>query len=110
ELHINKYNLLTNEYLVVYDDLVNDDLKILDIFKWNGEMLEQLPSKKGKINLNFKSNQFGDFVPRDAYQMMAVDSVFNNQITQIRGRAGSGKSMIALESSWHLIEREGKSN
>src|SRR5690606_9405306 len=36
---------------------------------------------------------------------IAVDSILNNQLTQIRGRAGSGKSKIALETSWHLIQR-----
>lgn len=110
ELHINKYNMLVNEYLVIYNDANTKELEILDIFKWNGQYMEQLPNRKGKVNLNFKSNQFGAFVPRDAQQIMAVDSIFNNQITQIRGRAGSGKSMIALEASWHLIEREGKAN
>jgi PhoH-like ATPase len=103
----NTYNLLVNEYLVIYDDAVTDNLEILDIFKWNGKYMETLKRNKrsGKIDLSFKTSQFDKFVPKDAYQMMAVDSILNNQLTQIRGRAGSGKSKIALETSWHLIER-----
>lgn len=38
---------------------------------------------------------------------MAVDSILNNQLTSIRGRAGSGKSIIALNTAWNLVEKEG---
>ena len=109
KLHENTYDLLVNEYLVVYDDGNTKDLSVLEIFKWNGASLISLPkNKKGQIDLSFKSYQFGSFTPRDAQQMMAVDSILSNQITQIRGKAGSGKSKITLETAWHLIEREGK--
>jgi predicted ribonuclease YlaK len=37
---------------------------------------------------------------------MAVDSIFNNQITSLRGRAGSGKSLIALNTAWYLVEKK----
>lgn len=108
-LGINTYDLLVNEYLVIYDELIEHELRVLDIFKWSGQELISLPkNKRGQIDLSFKSFQFGSFSPRDAQQMIAVDSIFSNQITQIRGRAGSGKSKIALESAWHLIEREGR--
>src|SRR5690606_29662437 len=102
----NTYNLLVNEYLIIYDDTVQEDLKVLDIFKWNGKYMETLKrNKSGKIDLSFRTSQFGKFIPKDAYQTIAVDSILNNQLTQIRGRAGSGKSKIALETAWHLIER-----
>jgi PhoH-like ATPase len=105
----NTYELLTNEYLVVYDDAVTDELVPLEIMKWNGTSMEALKrNKKGELHMSFTSKQFGDFEPKDAQQMMAVDSILNNQITQLRGRAGSGKSKIALETAWHLVEREGK--
>ena len=109
DLTANTYELLTNEYLIVFNDAVTNDLEVLEIFFWNGHSLESLPkNKKGQVNMSFESDQFDRFTPKDAYQMIAVHSIFNNQITQIRGRAGSGKSKIALEASWHLIEREGK--
>jgi predicted ribonuclease YlaK len=37
---------------------------------------------------------------------MAVDSIFSNQLTSIRGRAGSGKSLLTLSTAWYLVERE----
>ena len=102
----NTYELLVNEYLIVYDDAIEEELVILEIYRWNGESLISLPkNKNGKTDLSFKSGQFDKFTPKDAHQMIAIDSIFNNQITQLRGRAGTGKSKIALESAWHLVER-----
>ena len=102
----NRFDLMVNEYLVVYD--ANDKEKVLDLMKWNGKYVVGLKrNKKGELDLGFKTKQFGDFKPKDVYQMMAIDSILNNQLTSIRGRAGSGKSKIALETAWHLIERGG---
>jgi predicted ribonuclease YlaK len=75
--------------------------------KWNGKHLISLKDKKGRLGKGFKTFQFGDFVPRDEQQIMAVDSILNNQLTSIRGRAGSGKSLIALNTAWYLVEKEG---
>lgn len=109
-LNENTYDLLTNEYIVLYNDENTEELEILDILFWNGQAMEALPrTKKGKLDMGFKSERFGDFVPRDAQQIMAVHSILNNQLTVIRGRAGSGKSKIALETAWNLIEKGEKS-
>jgi predicted ribonuclease YlaK len=103
-LGINQFDLLTNEYIVINDDI---DGELLDILKWNGECLISLRDKKGKLGKGFKTFQFDEFVPRDEHQIMAVDSILNNQLTSIRGRAGSGKSLIALNTAWYLVEKEG---
>ncbi|MED3562267.1 PhoH family protein [Bacillus xiapuensis] len=103
-LGINQFDLMTNEYIIIYDDL---DGELLEIMKWNGEYLVSLRDKKGKLGKGFKTFQFNDFVPRDEQQIMAVDSILNNQLTSIRGRAGSGKSLIALNTAWYLVEKEG---
>lgn len=100
----NDFDLLTNEYLVINDDL---DGELLDIMKWNGEMLQSLQDKKGRLGNGLKTFQFGSFKPRDEQQIMAIDSILNNQLTSVRGRAGSGKSLIALNTAWHLVEKEG---
>ncbi|UNY48855.1 phosphate starvation-inducible protein [Bacillus phage FADO] len=100
----NDFDLLTNEYLVINDDL---DGELLDIMKWNGEMLQSLQDKKGRLGNGLKTLQFGNFKPRDEQQIMAIDSILNNQLTSVRGRAGSGKSLIALNTAWHLVEKEG---
>lgn len=108
-LDVNSYNLIVNEYLIIYDDLNIDELSVLDIFKWNGEsLISIIKNNRSKIDMRFQTSQFGKFKPKDAYQNIAVDSIFSNSITQLRGKAGSGKSKIALETAWHLIERDGK--
>lgn len=106
KLDENVFELMLNEYVVVWDDL-GEDNELLDILKWNGEMLQSLQNAKGRISNGFRTLQFGEFSPRDAQQIMAVDSIFNNQLTSLRGRAGSGKSLIALNTAWHLVEKKG---
>lgn len=103
-LGINQFDLMTNEYIIINDD-INGEL--LDIMKWNGEHLVSLRDKKGKLGKGFKTFQFQDFTPRDEQQIMALDSIFSNQLTSLRGRAGSGKSLIALNTAWYLVEKEG---
>lgn len=100
----NLFDLTQNEYVIVYDDLSED---ILDILKWNGEMLQSLRDRKGRFGSSIKTIQFGEFKPKDVYQIIAVDSILSNQLTSIRGRAGSGKSLIALNTAWNLVEKEG---
>lgn len=110
DLGNNKFELLTNEYLVIYDaDKIDDNdpdnednLEVIDILKWNGESLQTLGENK-----KLRSNQFGEFEPRDEFQIMAVDSILSNDITSLRGKAGSGKSLITLSILWRLVEEEG---
>ena len=100
----NVFELITNEYVIVNDDITGE---LLDIMKWNGSSLQSLQDAKGRLGNGFKTLQFGAFKPRDEQQIMAVDSIFNNQITSLRGKAGSGKSLIALNTAWHLVEKHG---
>lgn len=93
---LNQWDLLENEYLIVTDEVTSEDI---DAFRWNGEYLSKIHSK------GFRVHAFGRFKPRDFYQKAAVDSIMNNDITMITGKAGSGKSLIALNAAWHLIER-----
>ena len=80
--------IYTNTYLI----LRFEDGKIVDKLKWDGEKYVPLKYK------TFSSTWFGDVKPMrdDAYQACAADSLANNQITLLRGRAGSGKSYLAL--------------
>lgn len=75
-----------NEYLVVKDE----NEKIVDLRKWDGEEYAYLPDRE------IKSDWFGVLKPRDVYQKMAIDSLYSNQLTLLRGPAGSGKSQIAM--------------
>ena len=102
--YVNVFDLLTNEYIIV-NNVVDGEL--LDILKWTGEELVTLRDEKGKLGTGLKTGQFGWFTPIDEQQIMAVDSILSNQLTSIRGRAGSGKSLIALSTAWHLVESQG---
>jgi PhoH-like ATPase len=100
----NIFELLVNEYVIINDDI---DGELLDIMKWNGKMLQSLQDDKGKLGGGLRTLQFGELTPRDEQQIMAIDSILNNQLTSLRGRAGSGKSLITLYTAWHLVEKMG---
>ena len=92
----NKYQLLTNEYL-----LIESDNKIIDKYKWNGEVYEAIPFIK------FESETFGKIVPfkGDVFQQIAMDSLSHHQVTLLGGPAGSGKTFLALGYLFSLLER-----
>lgn len=93
----NIYGLLDNEYIVIRDQ----DKKIVDTLVWrNGEYQ----------NLKFptiKTEFFGSVKPLygDIYQQMALNSFSNNQITMIKGAAGTGKSYLAVGYMMWLLEK-----
>lgn len=83
----NKYNLLTNEYAIVH----NSDGEIVDKVCWTG--MEYRPIKFG----NFESKWFNvKPYKNDIEQALLFDSLMSNKITMVRGRAGSGKTLISL--------------
>lgn len=83
----NKHNLLTNEYAIIH----NSDGEIVDKVCWNG--IEYRPIKFSK----FESKWFNvKPYKNDIEQALLFDSLMNNKITMVRGRAGSGKSLISL--------------
>jgi len=94
----NPYNLLINEYL-----LIKDRNKIIDEYKWTESGYIKIPFTKAE------SKQFGKIVPLngDPYQKIALDSLASNQITMLRGSAGTGKSYLAFGYMFELLE-EGK--
>ncbi|UUV46951.1 ribonuclease [Bacillus phage vB_BanS-Thrax5] len=101
---INHFGLMVNEYVIINN---RKDGELLDIAKWTGSMTKSLRDSQGKLGAKFRTNQFGDFQPFDEQQIMAVDSIRNNQLTILRGRAGSGKSLITLNTAWRMVEEEG---
>lgn len=90
----NSFNLITNQYVNVMRDGES-----IEAFKWNGSGYSKVPN--GKI----KSMYFGDIKPKDIYQKMVIDSINNNTLTCISGKAGSGKSMLSLACAMELIEK-----
>src|SRR5690606_23530939 len=57
----NVFELITNEYVIVNDDITGE---LLDIMKWNGSSLQSLQDAKGRLGNGFKTLQFGAFKPR----------------------------------------------
>lgn len=84
-----------NEYVLVK---LHDE--IVDKFCWTGEVLR--PVKFYTAD----SAAFGRIKPynNDPYQALAFDSFYNNQVTMICGKAGSGKTYLALGYLFSLLE------
>ena len=95
-LNENLYHNLINEYLIVNDENNEPAYK----FKWDG-------SEYKKIWYNqIKSNRLGILKPKDVYQECAFDSINNNDITVLTGRAGAGKTTIPLNYFAKCLETE----
>lgn len=96
-LHTNEniFNSLINEYLIIR----KSDAEIVDILCWTGNEYRKVCQK------TIKSQMFGDKIrPKDVYQACAIDSILNNTMTTLSGKAGSGKSLISLITMMSLIE------
>jgi len=88
--------LLPNEYLVIKDIDGNE----VDCAKWDGEQFVELRYK------DLSTMAIGTFAPKDFYQKAAIDSLMTNNITMLRGKAGSGKSLLAFTYGLHLLEKQ----
>lgn len=85
QIYSNQVNLLENQYCVL-----EQQGKYIDAYvKRNNECI-QIPFT------TCKSKMFGEVKPLDIFQRIALDSLKNNQITMLRGSAGTGKSYLAL--------------
>lgn len=93
----NLYGLLINEYLVIK----NDKNEVVDTLRWTGNEYQNIKFP------TIKSNYFGSIKPYngDIYQQMVLNSLCNNQITMIKGAAGTGKSYLALGYFMWLLEK-----
>lgn len=93
----NPFELKINEYLLIADS----NNKIVDKYKWVDNNYIKVPFYKAE------SHMFGKVAPKnqDVYQQIALDSLKNNQITMLRGPAGSGKSYLAFSHMFSLLER-----
>lgn len=90
----NKFKMLINEYLFIEDMEGN----IIDKYKWTEEGFKQV-----RFNA-FNSKMFGQIKPKDEYQMAAMDSLKSNQITMLRGSAGTGKSWLSFGYLFECLE------
>lgn len=95
--NINAYELKNNEYLLIKDANNN----IIDKYRWHNDKYSSVPYHRAE------SKMFGKVSPKDqdVYQLLALDSLYNNQITMLRGPAGSGKSYLAFGHMFDLLEK-----
>lgn len=96
----NIYGLLENEYII----LKNPEGEVFDKYKW---IIDKETGKGRYEALKFnkpESIQFGKVSPKDVYQQLALDSLYSNKITMIRGKAGSGKSLLSFGYMFSLLE------
>ena len=83
------FGCLTNEYLLLKN--TNDEL--CDQVRWTGEQFAKVPFKQ--INSRF----FGKVKPRNIQQQLALDMLYNQDITVkfLAGKFGTGKDIPAID-------------
>ena len=86
--------ILQNEYFFIK---AKDE--VVDIYRRVGNEAKRV------LYPVFNSEFFGDVKPKDIYQRIAMDSMMNNQITIVRGPAGSGKSWLCMSYLFSLLEK-----
>ncbi len=92
EFYSNPYSNILNLNIGEYVIIRNTDGDIVDKLQWTGEYCRRL------LYSTFSSKWFGDIKPikGDPYQAFAADSLINNQLTMLKGPAGSGKTYLSL--------------
>lgn len=93
----NIYGLKTNEYLII------SNIEKSNVYKWNGQEHVTITP------ISFKSDNFGTIKPYDDIQLCACDSIANNQITMLYGKAGSGKTLLPMAYASAMMDK-GKYN
>lgn len=93
----NPWGVLVNQYLIVFD--MNGNL--IDKLRWTGEEFKPVRIK------TIKSETFGIVKPYngDIYQQLVLDSFANNQMTMVRGPAGTGKTWLSLGYMFYLLDK-----
>ena len=94
----NIFDLYINQYLLVYDAITKE---CVDRLCWTGTEYRHLNYR------NFNSKFFGEVKPikGDQYQSLVADSLENNQITLVKGPAGSGKTYLSLGFLLYKLEK-----
>ena len=96
-LQKNTLNALINQYIIIRDKTNG----VIDRRVWTGTEYRNLSYE------NFKSNQLGVIKPmtNDPLQQCVADSLCRNKITLIKGKPGSGKSILSLGFLFQQLER-----
>lgn len=92
----NTFGCITNQYLIA-NDTHGDQV---GLFRSNGERLLKVPYK------TVKGRFLGTIKPRNIQQQMALDLLYNNDITVkvLTGRFGAGKDILMCAAATDLLE------
>ena len=94
---INQFDLFENQYLLIKDF---QSKAIIDKYKWADGRYQKILFQQAD------SRMFGKVTPlnNDPYQQIALDALRSNQITMLRGKAGTGKDYLAFAHLFNLLE------
>lgn len=95
-LHLNEFNLITNQYLIIIDKKTD---AVLDALKFDGQYYIQIKVK------GFNSVRLGKITAKDLYQSCAMDSLITNKFTLLRGKAGTAKTLLSLSYAMQQLEK-----
>ncbi len=91
----NYFNAYINQYIIVR----NQQREIVDRKVWTGEGYRNITFE------SFDSKHFGKIKPLDVQQQFAADSFTHNKLTLIKGKPGSGKTILALGYLFGQLEK-----
>ena len=101
-IYLNNIKLIENRYSIKLEEneylILLESNKIIDFFIYLDGQLHNI-----KFN-TIDTKRFGQIKPLDTYQILALDSLNRNQITILRGPAGSGKSYLGLGFLFSKLE------
>ena len=91
----NIFNCLQNEYVLIYDA----EGQIKDFYRWNGSTYIPVAYKI------IKNSYTGNIKPRNPQQRLAMDLLYNNDITVkiLSGCFGSGKDYLMASAALDLV-------
>lgn len=94
---ITDYDCLVNQYIIVKDWEDN----VVDLFRYTGEKFIKVPYK------TISNRYIGKIKPRNIQQQLAIDMLYNNDITvkAITGRFGTGKDLLMCSVATDLLEK-----
>jgi PhoH-like ATPase len=95
DLTVNTFQCLQNEYVLIQDQTG----VIHDFYRWNGTEYVLVPYKI------IKNDYMGDVKPRNPQQRIAVDMLYNDDITVkiLSGCFGSGKDYLMAAAALDLV-------
>lgn len=94
----NPLGCLRNEYMIIESAETGDSI---EAFRWDGSSMVRVPFKA------IRSRYFGNVKPRNIHQQLAVDMLYNNDITvkMLTGRYGTGKDYLMCAAAIEQLDK-----